>query len=75
MAIVHVSGEDGSMMRFGKIAEMDRSFDIEFWQKQTSEERFLAVCDLVISYHSRNGKKADDLRRQRNIENFQRKSG
>lgn len=75
MTNIRVSDEDGTMMRFGKLAEMDRSFDIEYWQKRTSEERFSAVWDMVVEHHLRKGGKEDELRLQRNIEHFQRKSG
>lgn len=62
------------MMRFGKISEMDKSFDIEYWQSQTSEERCSAVWEMVVSYHLRKGGSEDELRLQRTVEHFQRKS-
>ncbi len=61
-----------TMMRFGKINEMDKSFDIEYWQRQTSNERLSAVLEMIVSYHLRKGGK-DELRLQRTVENFQRK--
>lgn len=61
-------------MRFGKIDEMDKSFDIEFWQNQTSNERFSAVWEMVETYHLRKGGSKDELRLQRTVEYFQRKS-
>lgn len=61
-------------MRFGKIEEMDKSFDIEYWQKQTSNERFSAVWEMVETYHLRKGGSKDELRLQRTVEHFQRKS-
>lgn len=72
MAGTNISEHDGTMMRFGKLTEMDRSFDIEYWQKQSSEERFQAVWEMVVDHHLRKGGKEDELRLQRNIENFQR---
>ena len=39
---------DFVMERFGKGQEMDRSFDIEFWQRLSDEQRMAAVWDLVI---------------------------
>lgn len=75
MANIRISEKDGSMMRFGKIADMDSSFDIEYWQARTPEERFSAVWEMVVAYHLRNGQKTDELRLQRNIEHFQRQSG
>ena len=75
MPDLRILEKDGTMMRFGKIAEMDRSFDIEYWQKRSSEERFSAVWEMVVDHHLRNGGSEDELRLQRNIEHFQRKSG
>ena len=67
--------EDGSsfvMMRFGKIHEMDRSFDIEYWQRQNSATRIAAVEEMVLFAHRRKGGDADELRLQRTVEHFQR---
>jgi hypothetical protein len=72
MAIVNIS--ENTMMRFGKLDEMEKSFDVEFWQKQTSNERFTAISEMVESYHLRKGGKKDELRLQRTVEHFQRKS-
>ena len=72
MAIVNVL--EKSTMRFGKIREMDKSFDIEFWQNQTSSERFSAIFEMVESYHLRKGGDKNELRLQRTVEHFQRKS-
>lgn len=72
MKIVNTS--ENSMMRFGKTGELDKSFDVEFWQKQTSSERFTAISEMVESYHLRKGGKKDELRLQRTVEHFERKS-
>jgi hypothetical protein len=72
MAIVNVL--EKSVMRYGKISEMDKSFDIEFWQKQTSSEKFAAIAEMVESHHLRKGGTKDELRLQRTVEHFQRKS-
>lgn len=73
MAVVNVS--ENTMMRFGKnIAEMDKSFDIEYWQKQSSSDRFAAIQEMVESYHLRKGGNKNELRLQRTVEHFQRKS-
>ena len=75
MTDVRVKEGDDTMMRFGKVADMDRSFDIEYWQAKTPDERFSAVWEMVVSYHSRKGGDPGELRLQRNIEHLQRKSG
>ncbi len=73
MAIVNIT--ENTMMRFGKnISEMDKSFDIEYWQKQSSSERFSAIEEMVEMHHLRKGGSADELRLQRTVEHFQRKS-
>lgn len=60
------------MMRFGKLKEMDRSFDIEYWQRQGDAAIFQAGWELAELYHRNQGMNADELRLQRTLENFQR---
>jgi hypothetical protein len=60
------------MMRFGRIEDMDRSFDIEFWQRQGDAAIFRAAWELVESYCRDRGISPDALRLQRSIETFQR---
>lgn len=58
--------------RTGKIEEMDRSFDIKFWQAQSDADRFAAAWELVVHSYIIKGKDVSELRLQRDIENFQR---
>jgi hypothetical protein len=60
------------MERKGRIEDLDRSFDIEFWQRQGSAAIFAAVWELVELHHIDLGGTLDELRLQRTIENFQR---
>lgn len=63
-----------SMMRHGKnIAEMDKSFDIEYWQKQGDKAIFQAAWELVEFYLR--DKNINESRLQRTVENFQRTRG
>ena len=65
-------GENGefTMMRYGKnIKEMDRSFDIEFWQRQGDTAIFNAAWELVEFYLRSKG--INESRLQRNIVHFQ----
>ncbi len=63
-----------TMMRFGKnIAEMDKSFDIEFWQRQGDEAIFQAAWEMVEFYLR--DRKINESRLQRTVENFQRTRG
>ncbi len=58
------------MERFGKIEDGDRSFDIEFWQRQTPMARLNAAWELAENYHR--GKGQREFRLQRSVETFQR---
>ncbi len=60
------------MERFGNLSEMDRSFDIEFWQRQGDAAIFNAAWELVELYYQERGFGTDELRLQRSVENFQR---
>ena len=63
--------ENFAMMRFGKdIKEMDRSFDIEFWQRQGDNAIINAGWELVEFYLQQRG--INDSRLQRTVEHFQR---
>ncbi len=76
MKTVVIGGENGdfTMMRHGKnIKDMDRSFDLEFWQRQSDSARFNAAWELVEFYLSY--KKIDESRLQRDIVHFQRTRG
>jgi hypothetical protein len=53
------------MERKGRIEDLDRSFDIEFWQRQGSAAIFAAAWELVKLYHSDRGCDVDDLQFQR----------
>ena len=53
----------------------NHSFDIEFWQRLTDEQRMQAVWDLVIFDYELKGKNLDELRLQRTVENLRRKEG
>jgi hypothetical protein len=61
------------MMRLGKADQMDRSFDIEFWQSQDDTARLNAAWELVVFAHELKGKKEDELRLQRTVESIERR--
>ncbi len=76
MKTLVIEGENGdfTMMRHGKnIKDMDRSFDIEFWQRQGDAAIFNAAWELVEFYLREKG--IDDSRLQRTVEHFQRTRG
>jgi hypothetical protein len=51
---------------------MDRSFDVEYWQRQGPDAIFRAAWELVEVAHRHKGLNPDDLRLQRSVESFQR---
>lgn len=60
------------MERYGRLAEMDRSFDIAYWQHLGPAAIFQAAWQLVVDAHSRRPGGADELRVRRTVETFQR---
>ena len=60
------------MERYGRLRDMDRSFDIEYWQRQGSRAIFEAAWDMVIDAEKRKGRTAGELRLDRTVEHFQR---
>jgi hypothetical protein len=61
-----------TMARRGKLEELDRSFDIRFWQAQSPTARFQATWELVLHMAKVKGFDVRQLRLQRSVENFQR---
>ncbi|MBP6820619.1 MAG: DUF433 domain-containing protein [Acidobacteria bacterium] len=59
------------MERWGKLEEMDRSFDIQYWQSQKPSARLAAVWELVVTAYAFKGQDANAFRLARHIENFQ----
>ena len=53
----------------------NRSFDIEFWQRLSDEQRMQAVWDLVVFDYELKGKNLNELRLQRTVENLRRNEG
>ena len=73
MKTLVIEGENGdfTMMRFGtNIKDMDRSFDIEFWQRQGDAAILNAAWELVEFYLRE--RKINESRLQRDIVHFQR---
>ncbi len=64
-----------TMMRKGKLEDLDRSFDLSFWQAQDDTARFAASWELVVFAEKLKGKDGYQLRLQRSVETFQRLSG
>ena len=64
--------EDFVMERFGKLKDLDRSFDIEYWQRQGDAAIFRAAWEMVEFYYRDRGLDLNELKLQRTVENFQR---
>ena len=60
--------------RRGKIEQMDRLFDLKFWQAQPAKARFDASWELVVHYMKVQGRDVRQLRLQRDVEVFGRQS-
>lgn len=60
------------MERWSKLHEMDRSFDIEYWQRLGPEAIFEAAWEMVVAEEERKGRKASDLRLRRDVESFRK---
>ena len=60
------------MERKGKLEDLDRSFDLQFWQAQTDTARFDAAWELVVMACKLKGQDVSQLRLQRSVESFQR---
>lgn len=61
------------MERKGRIKDMDRSFDIEYWQRQGSTAIFAAAWQMVVDAHLWKGGHESELELQRTVESVQRK--
>ena len=62
----------GFVERRGKLKELDRSFDLTFWQKQTPNARFIAAWELIVHASRIKGIDVRQLRLHRSVETFQR---
>ncbi len=58
--------------RHGRIQDLDRSFDLEFWQAQSPQARFDASWEMILHVCKVKGWDVRQLRLQRSVENFQR---
>ena len=64
------------MSRLSTIEEQgDRSFDIEFWQQLTADQRADAVWELVVLDWKMKGKNPDELRLQRSVGRLRKSRG
>ena len=64
--------KSGFMERRGKIPDLDRAFDLRFWQAQSSQTRFDATWELIQHAWRVKGNDVRQLRLHRSVEAFQR---
>jgi hypothetical protein len=58
--------------RSGKLPELNRSFDLAFWQSQPPAARFDSAWELVMHYARVKGLDVRQLQLHRSVESFQR---
>ncbi|MBI4670044.1 MAG: hypothetical protein HY741_00015 [Chloroflexi bacterium] len=56
----------------GQLQELDRSFDLQFWQAQKPQARFDATWELVLHAYAAKRNDIRQLRLDRSIEKYQR---
>jgi hypothetical protein len=66
---------NGIIERRGKPEDLDRSFDLEFWQSQTPQARFSAAWELIVHASELKAIVVRQLRLQRSVATFQRQPG
>ena len=60
------------MERKGRIEDLDRSFDVDYWRRLGPEAIFSAAWEMVIQAWKLKGRSADELRLQRTVERVER---
>ena len=63
------------MEKLTPLATLDRSFDIEFWQRQSSTARFSAAWEMVEFAYQLKGRDATELQLQRTLESLESAAG
>jgi hypothetical protein len=62
----------GFVKRKGKLEDLNRSFNLAFWQSQSPQARFDAAWELVLHAWRVKGNHVRQPRLQRSVEAFQR---
>ncbi len=58
--------------RKGRLQDLDRSFDVKFWQAQPPAVRFQATWELIVHAEKLRGRDIRELRLQRSFGIYQR---
>ena len=62
------------MVRYCRIEDADRSFDLKFWQAQSDAARFAAAWEMVVTAQLWKGRDPHELRFQRSVATLRRQS-
>jgi hypothetical protein len=63
------------MARLVKAKDMDRSFDLLFWERVGAEGRFAAAWQMVSEVNAIKGKDTGESRLQRSVQSIQKIQG
>jgi len=56
-----------TVTKLGRVADLNRDFDLAYWQKQSPALRMAAVWDLVVFHHKLRKRPPDELRLNRTL--------
>ena len=59
--------------KYGKLEDLDRSFDLDFWKKQSPTAKADAVKQMVVYVYKTRGIDVSKQRLDRSVESFQKK--
>lgn len=62
------------MERCGRMKDMDRSFDIAYWQRLGPGAIFEAAWQMVVDVHKMRDGDPDELRLRKDVECFRRRT-
>ncbi|MBY0423401.1 MAG: hypothetical protein K2Q06_13925 [Parvularculaceae bacterium] len=61
-----------AMVRRGKISEMTRDHDYEFWRNQSAEIKMAAIWEMVVFHHLVKKRDTAELRLNRSVGGFRK---
>ena len=62
------------MEKYGRLKDMDRSFDIAYWQRLGPEAIFEAAWQMVVDAEKLRGLNPDELRLRKDVERYSRRA-
>lgn len=55
------------LTKLGRVTDLNRDFDLAFWQNQSPAQRMAAVWDLIVFHHKLHKRPPDELRLNRTL--------